>query len=264
MRTLPDTPSNGLVERLLGEHHSLPLSVALHLVPGILIVALYLLIAEPFVAAIGFPAFLGWAIALCLVLIPILSGLLWLGRRRNGRVSLRGVLRYTGRPVPRAKLVAMIVALIAWMMVVGIALAPLNNFCKGLFTWLPYANTGGSGNNNYLDLDGYSYSTLLTTMVICLPLTGIALPLIEELYFRGFLLPRIAHLGGWAPVCNTVLFALYHFWSPWVFISRVLFTFPGYWLAWRYQDIRLSIGMHVGVTSLVATSGTAAFALGLT
>ncbi|CCF63811.1 CPBP family intramembrane glutamic endopeptidase [Nocardia cyriacigeorgica] len=264
MRTVVDTPSNGLVELLVGDRHSLPLSVALHLVPGILIVAIYLLIAEPFVAAVGFPAFLGWAIALCLVLIPVLAGLLWLGRRRNGRVSLRGVLHYTGRPVPRAKLVAMVAALIAWMTVSGLALAPLNNFCKGWFTWLPYANTGGSGNNNYLDLDGYSYSTLLTTMLICLPLTGIALPLIEELYFRGFLLPRIAHLGGWAPVYNTVLFALYHFWSPWVFISRVIFTFPGYWLAWRHKDIRLSIGMHVGVTTLVATSGTAAFALGLT
>ncbi|MEV0111553.1 CPBP family intramembrane glutamic endopeptidase [Nocardia sp. NPDC050799] len=91
----------------------------------------------------------------------------------------------------------------------------------------------------------------------------VPLPLIEELYFRGFLLPRIAHLGGWAPVLSTVLFALYHFWSPWVFVSRVIFTFPGYWFAWRHRDIRLSIGMHVGVTSIVATLGTIAVALNL-
>ncbi|WP_181721207.1 CPBP family intramembrane glutamic endopeptidase [Nocardia gipuzkoensis] len=206
---------------------------------------------------------MGWAIALCLVSIPVLSGLLWLGRRHNGRFSLHGVLHYTDRPVPHGRLVAIVIALIAWMMVIGLALAPLNNFFKGFYTWLPYANTGGSGNNTYLDLHGYSHSMLLTAMVVCLPLTGIFLPLIEELYFRGFLLPRIAHLGGWAPVCNTVLFALYHFWSPWVFVSRVVFTFPGYWLAWRHKDIRLSIGMHLGVTSIVATLGTTAFALKL-
>ncbi|MEV6769655.1 CPBP family intramembrane glutamic endopeptidase [Nocardia sp. NPDC051030] len=100
-------------------------------------------------------------------------------------------------------------------------------------------------------------------MLICLPLTGVSLPLIEELYFRGFLLPRIAHLRGWAPVVSTVVFALYHLWSPWVFVSRVIFTFPGYWFAWREKDIRLSIGMHVGVTSIVATSGTIALALNL-
>jgi membrane protease YdiL (CAAX protease family) len=102
---------------------------------------------------------------------------------------------------------------------------------------------------------------MLTTMVICLPLTGISLPLIEELYFRGFLLPRIAHLGGWAPLVSTVLFSLYHFWSPWVFVSRVIFMFPGFWFAWQNKDIRLSIGMHVGVTSIVATFGTIAVAL---
>ncbi|MFI9411502.1 lysostaphin resistance A-like protein [Nocardia gamkensis] len=241
----------------------MPLSIALHLVPGVLIVAAYLLIAQPIVETIGYPAFMGWAIALCLVLIPLLAGLAWLGRLHNGRFSLRGVLHYTDRPVPRGKLVAMVAALIAWMMVAGLTLAPLNNVCKGFFGWLPYANTGDSGNNTYLDMHGYSHSMLLTTMVICLPLTGISLPLIEELYFRGFLLPRIAYLRGRAPVVNTVLFALYHFWSPWVFVSRVIFTFPGYWFAWRYEDIRLSIGMHVGVTSIVATLGTAAFALDL-
>ncbi|WP_328406915.1 CPBP family intramembrane glutamic endopeptidase [Nocardia sp. NBC_00403] len=261
MRAFEDTRPNGIVKRLLDDRHSLPLSVALHLVPGALIVAAYLLIGEPFVAAIGFPAFAGWAIALCLVLIPVQLGLLWLGRKHNGRFSLRGVLHYTDKPVSRGKLVAMVIGLILWMLVLGFALAPLNNFFKDFFTWLPYADTGGSGNNTYLD--GYSHSVMLTTLVICLPLTGISLPLIEELYFRGFLLPRLSHLGRWAPVLSTVLFALYHFWSPWVFVSRVIFTFPGFWFAWREKDIRLSIGMHVGVTSIVATLGTIALALNL-
>ncbi len=261
MRVLEDTRPNGLVERLLADRHSLPLSIALHLVPGLLIVAAYLLIGEPFVTAIGYPSFAGWAIALCLILLPLLLGLIWLGRKRNGHFSLHGVLYYIDKPLPRGKLAAMVIGLIAWMTVLGLVLAPLNNFCKDFFTWLPYADTGGSGNNTYLDLDGYSHSTLLTMMVICLPLTGISLPLIEELYFRGFLLPRIAQLGVWAPVVNTVLFALYHLWSPWVFVSRVIFTFPGYWFAFRNKDIRLSIGMHVGVTSIVATVGTIAVAL---
>ncbi|WP_067857315.1 CPBP family intramembrane glutamic endopeptidase [Nocardia shimofusensis] len=258
-----DTRLNKTVDRLLGDRHCLPLSVALHLVPGALIVVVYLLIAEPFVEAVGYPAFLGWAIALFLVLIPVLAGLLWLGLERNGHLSLRGVLHYIDQPLPRGKLMVMVIALIVWMMVLGFALAPVNNIVKDFFTWLPYANTGDSGNNTYLDLDGYPHSVVLTTMVICLPLTGVSLPLIEELYFRGFLLPRIAHLGGWAPVVSTVLFSLYHFWSPWAFLSRLIFTFPGFWSVWRYKDIRLSIGMHVGVTSALATVGTIAVALNL-
>jgi membrane protease YdiL (CAAX protease family) len=262
MRACEDTRPNGMVERLLGDRHSLPLSVVLHLVPGALIVVAYLLIGEPFVKTIDYPAYMGWVIALCLVLIPVQLGLLCLGRKHNGRLSLRGVLHYTDQPVSRGKLVVMVIALIVWMMVLGFALMPVNNFFfENLFTWVPYADTGGSGNNTYLD--GYSHSITLITRVICLPLTGILLPLIEELYFRGFLLPRIAHLGSWAPVVNTVLFSLYHFWSPWAFVSRVIFTFPGFWFAWRNKDIRLSIGMHVGVTSIVATCITLALALDL-
>ncbi|NNH72862.1 CPBP family intramembrane metalloprotease [Nocardia uniformis] len=262
MRACEDTRPNGIVARLLGGRHSLPLSVALHLVPGALIVAVYLLIGEPFVEAIGYPTFAGWAIALCVVLVPVQLGLLWLGRQHNGRFSLRGVLHYTDKPVPRGKLVAMVIGLIVWMVVLGFATTPVNTFFfENFFTWVPYANPGGSGNNTYLN--GYSHSITLTTMVICLPLTGISLPLIEELYFRGFLLPRIAHLGGWAPVLSTVLFSLYHFWSPWGFVSRVIFTFPGFWFAWRNKDIRLSIGMHVGATSILATLGTIALALNL-
>ncbi|MEC3958894.1 CPBP family intramembrane glutamic endopeptidase [Nocardia sp. CDC153] len=263
MSTIEGTRPSLIAERLVDDRHSLPLSVALHLVPGVLIVAAYLLLGEPLTRAVGCPAFLGWAIALCLILIPIQAGLVWLGYQRNGRLSLEGVLQYTGRPVPRGKLLAMATALIGWMMVLGVVLAPLNDFFKLFFTWLPYANTGGSGNNTYLDLHGYSHSTLLVTTLICLPLTGFTLPLLEEVYFRGFLLPRLAHLRMWAPVVSTVLFALYHLWSPWVFVSRVIFTFPGYWCAWRYNDIRLSIGMHVGVTSIVAAFGTAALVLGL-
>ncbi|WP_328401730.1 CPBP family intramembrane glutamic endopeptidase [Nocardia sp. NBC_00403] len=260
MRAFEDTRPNRIVQRLLNDRHSLPLSIVLHLVPGALIVAAYLLIGEPLANTIGYPTLIGWAIALCLVLIPILSGLLWLGRKHNGHISLRGVLHYTDKPLPRGNLVAMVIGLIVWMMVVGFALAPMNNFFKDFFTWLPYADTGGSVTAY---LDGYSHSIMLTTMVICLPLTGISLPLIEELYFRGFLLPRISHLGAWAPVLSTVLFALYHFWSPWMFVSRVIFTFPGFWFAWRNKDIRLSIGMHVGVDSILATLGTIALALNL-
>ncbi|QIS15743.1 CPBP family intramembrane glutamic endopeptidase [Nocardia arthritidis] len=260
MQAFTDTRPNRTVERLLSDRHPLPLSIALHLVPGALIVAAYLLVGEPFAEAIGYPALLGWAIALCLILIPILAGLLWLGRKRNGHFSFHGVLHYTGRPLSRGKLVAMVIPLIGWMLVVGFALAPVNNFCKGFFTWLPYANTGDSPTSY---LDGYSHSVMLTTMAISLPLTGISLPLIEELYFRGFLLPRIAHLGNWAPVASTLLFSLYHFWSPWMFVSRTIFTFPGFWFAWRDKDIRLSIGMHVGVDALLAASGFTAIALNL-
>ncbi|MDQ7905049.1 CPBP family intramembrane glutamic endopeptidase [Phytohabitans sp. ZYX-F-186] len=144
---------------------------------------------------------------------------------------------------------------------VSLALTPLDNLVfDTFFTWIPFEGAGGSATTY---LDGYAHSRLVVTMLICLPLTGFALPLVEELYFRGFLLPRISHLRWRAPVLNTVLFSVYHFWAPWTVLSKVIFMFPAVWLVWRKHDIRLSIGMHAGTALLMATIGTIALILGL-
>lgn len=256
------TRPNRLVETLLADRHSLPLSFALHLVPGALIVAAYLFLAEPFVKAIDYPIFLAWAIALVIVLAPVQFGLLWLGRRRTGRFSMRGVVSYSDKPISRGKITAIIAGLIVWMTVVSLSLLPLDDFVfDNFFTWIPFEGAGGSATTY---IEGYSHSQLVITMLICLPLTGFSLPLIEEYYFRGFLLPRIAHLRWGAPLLNTVLFSVYHFWAPWTVLSKVIFMFPAVWLVWRKKDIRISIGMHPGTALLMATLGTIAIILGVT
>lgn len=260
--TTEDTRSNRIVGRLLADRHSLPLSIALHLVPGVLIVAVYLVVAEPFVQAIGYPAFLGWAIAMLLALAPVQLGLLlWLGHRRNGRLSLRGVVSYLGRPIPRGKLVAMVAGLIVWFVVVSLALTVLDTaIYEQFFTWVPFQDAGASMTTY---LDGYPRSMMIITLAACIPLTGLSFPIIEELYFRGFLLPRLPQLGRWAPVVNAVLFSLYHLWSPWVFLSRIIFFLPAPWFVWKKKDLRLSIGMHAGTTLLMQTLGTIALLLNL-
>ncbi|MFC7243454.1 CPBP family intramembrane glutamic endopeptidase [Catellatospora aurea] len=259
----PTAPrSNRLVELLLADRHSLALSTALHLVPGALVVAAYLFLAEPFVKAINYPVFLAWAIALVIVLGPLMFGLLWLGRKRTGRYTLRTVAHYRDKPISRGKIIALVAGLIVWMTVVSLSLVPLDNFVfDNFFTWIPFEGAGGSATTY---IDGYSHAQLVVTMLVCLPLTGFTLPLIEEYYFRGFLLPRIAHLHWGAPVLNTVLFSVYHFWAPWTVLSKIVFLFPAVWLVWRKHDIRISIGMHPGTCLLMATIGTIAIILGVT
>ncbi|MFD9964438.1 CPBP family intramembrane glutamic endopeptidase [Amycolatopsis sp. NPDC058986] len=251
-----------IVERLLADRHSLPLSITLHLLPGVLIVAVYLLIARPLTKSIGYPPFLGWAIAMLLALAPFELGLLlWLGRRRNGRFSLRGVVHYLDKPLSRGKLVALVIPLIVWFLVVSFALMPMDSFFYDLlFRWLPFEGAGGGLTDG---LAGYPHSVMVVALAVCIPLTGLAFPVIEELYFRGFLMSRLSRLGRWAPVLSTVLFSLYHLWSPWVFLSRVVFFFPGPWFVWRKKDLRVSIGMHAGTTFLLQTLGTLALLLNL-
>lgn len=256
-----NTRTDRLVERLLADRHSLPLSIALHLVPGALIVAAYAFIGVPFTRAIGYPPFLAWAIALSVVLFPVLFGLLWLGRRRTGRYTLHGVLHYLDKPFSRGKIAAIGIGLLIYMTVVSFSLVPLDNLVyDAAFTWIQYDGAGGSATTY---LDGYSQQALITTLLICLPFTGFTLPLIEEYYFRGFLLPRLPQLGAWAPLFNTVLFSVYHFWAPWTVLSKIVFLFPGVWFVWRKHDIRASIWMHPGSALLATTGGVIALALGV-
>ena len=90
----------------------------------------------------------------------------------------------------------------------------------------------------------FSSGALVTTAVLFVALNGIIGPTVEELYFRGHLLPRIDRLGAWAPVLNASLFTLYHLWSPWQLPVRVLQTLPFIYLVWRKRSLYLGLVVH--------------------
>ncbi|HEY3501956.1 MAG TPA: CPBP family intramembrane glutamic endopeptidase [Actinocatenispora sp.] len=256
------TRPSRVADRLLADRHPLPLSIALHLVPGVLIVAAYLLVTEPLAKALDCPSFLAWALAMCVALVPFELGLLlWLGRRRNGRFSLRGVVHYLGRPLSRGRLAAIVVPLIVWMLGASIALTPLDTFFYELaFRWVPFEGAGGALTTY---IGGYSHWVMVISLAACIPLTGLSFPVVEELYFRGFLMPRLPRLGWGTPVLSAVLFAAYHLWSPWGLVSKVIFMLPAFLVVWRKKDLRVSIGMHAGTTLLLQTLGTVALLLHL-
>jgi membrane protease YdiL (CAAX protease family) len=77
---------------------------------------------------------------------------------------------------------------------------------------------------------------------------------VEELYFRGYLLPRINWLGGWSPVVNIVLFSLYHFWSPWENVVRLLALTPWIYATWRTRNIYLALFIHIFINAFSGIS----------
>lgn len=252
----------GFVAKLLADKHSVPLSIALHLVPGGLIVAAYAWIGAPITRAIGAPIFAAWAIGLAVVLFPLWFGLFWLGKQRTGRYTMRGgVVHYRDKPFSRGKITLIGIGFLLYMTIVSLALTPLDAYMYDhFFTWVTFEGSGGSGTTY---LDAYSKEAVLTTLLICGPFTGFMLPLIEEYYFRGFLLPRLPQLGRWAPLFNTTLFAIYHFWAIWTVPSKILFLLPGVWFVWGKHDIRASIWMHPGSALLLTVGGATLYALGV-
>ena len=109
--------------------------------------------------------------------------------------------------------------------------------------------------------DPITSGTLLAFLLIALTFNGVAGPITEELYFRGHLLPRLERYGRWAPVINTALFTIYHFFSPWRYPAIFVGFLPITWTAWRKRSVAVSIAAHMTiniVTVLLLAAGLAA------
>ena len=88
------------------------------------------------------------------------------------------------------------------------------------------------------------------TLAAYFVLNGVVGPVVEELYFRGYLLPRMERLGRWAPLINVSLFSLYHFWSPWQVMARILGLGPMvYAVRWK-RNVYLGMVVHCALNSL--------------
>jgi uncharacterized protein len=230
--------------------HSLAHSLWLHLLPGVLIV-LFALIVGPVIIRTGLPLLLVPSLWVLCVLIPFELGyLLSQGKKRNGRLSLRGIVLYR-EPMSMKAYLLLIPGLIVWTIVVFTLIsAPIEPYLiKTVFFWMPgwffsLFMIGNAGAQTHL---------ILLIAILLNIITNLAASFVEELYFRGYLLPRLAHLGAWAPLINTVLFSLYHLFSPWQNIARILAILPmTYSVAWK-KNILVGIITHCTLDVLSAT-----------
>ncbi len=229
--------------------HSLGISIALHLLPGIAIVVAYVLIT-PVVHKAGWPSMTGMWLAALFVLVPLELGMLyWFGKKRNGTCSLDGIVLNRERTPTGQFILLAIMAILAAALCFQL-LAPLDSALQRRFSWLP------GWFFIVEDMTLYSRPIQLINCLGAFLVTSIFAPYVEELYFRGFLLPRICWMKNWAPLVGAFLFALYHFWSPWQLITRFLAVLPlVYIVAWK-RDLRVGITVHwllntVGIIGLL-------------
>jgi membrane protease YdiL (CAAX protease family) len=117
---------------------------------------------------------------------------------------------------------------------------PTNSFLiEGLFAWLPDWFFGFAQSP-----DQYSQTVLLSVSVLALVINGILAPVVEELYFRGYLLPRLAWMPRWAPVVSGLLFSLYHTFTPWEQLPRLLVVIPLGYVLQRNRNIYWGMIVH--------------------
>jgi uncharacterized protein len=222
------------------KEHSLAPTIALHLLPGALGTAVYVVLAPPLMAA-GLPALGTLMLSLLLVTITFEIGcLVYEGLRANGRVSVQGVVLNRER-IPVWQFVLLVPALLTWAVVV-LSLTGAFDRALGsaLFGWLPDWFFVSSLNQ----FAAYSRIALWTTFWLGVVLSCTVGPIVEEHYFRGYLLPKLSSLGRWAPVVNTVLFALYHLWTPWQSLSRMVMVLPLVSTTWWKRNLYPAMIAH--------------------
>ena len=221
------------------EQHSLARSVALHLLPGLVGLAAFL-IAAPIVLALGVPILLAFYLPMTLAIVAVELGYLAVQARRGGAESVGAVIGYR-EAMPAVRFVLLVVALF----VAGVGLAAALGILDGILAATVFAGLPDWWLIRDLEqLRAHPRSALVFTLGVGLVMNGFVGPIVEEAYFRGHLLPRISRLGGWAPVMNAALFSLYHLWQPWLFFSRFGYSLPWIVTVSRTRSIYLGIALH--------------------
>lgn len=171
-------------------------STILHLMPGGVQVIIFILLA-PLVMRFGYPAGFAFLATNIFVGIPIMLGyLLYQGKKRNGKLSLRGVI-HNRKSMPIWQYAAFFVLLLGTAFVILFLTAPINDYlAECTFSWLPVYFK-----SSVATFAGEPTRSLIFIMLLCqFVVDGLAVPIVEELYYRGHLMPRVDYLGWAAPV----------------------------------------------------------------
>jgi hypothetical protein len=228
------------------EKHTILQSTILHLFPGILIGIFYFLIRQP-LQNFGYPSAFALILAVMFVLVPVELGYLLLkGKQATGRYTLDGLISYR-TPIPWWQSILWILIVLVLMAAIFTVLKPVDNVLfEKLFFWMPTLDSG---------LDGsYSKNALIVTYSIFIIFGVIVGPSVEELYFRGYLLPRIPVKQS--ELFHSILFAAYHIWTPWMFVTRILGMLPLIF-AVKKKNIYIGIIGHILLNSLDVIVGFA-------
>ena len=180
------------------------------------------------------------------ILIPFELGFLLYQKRTNELNTLTGLLAYT----KNLKYWQYIVYTLAIIILSGIA-SKVFSFTSDLLNPLLLQIISPEMQLDMGLSDEYLKYKLIITYALFLILIVIVLPIIEELYFRGYLLPRMpSKLKRWTELIHSGLFALYHTWTPSLFITRTIGVLPLIYFVKRKENIYIGIIAHCLINSI--------------
>jgi len=216
--------------------------LALHLIPGA-VFTVCLLFASRFFVRHGLTAYLAELVLIPVCLAPMLVGVMLSSARRSGPgLSLGRAIAYR-KPGTLGDYVTWPILLFLLWGLCSLAIVPLTGAIEGAIAgWFPAQLTTGA---MVAGVASAPPGERLATLLVAVLFSGLLAPLVEEAYFRGFLLPRMAHLGPAAPVVNAFLFGVYHFFSPWALPAVFVAFVPVAFVVQAKKNFRIGVVVHV-------------------
>ena len=227
-----------------GDTHTILQSIGLHLFPGILGVSGYFALATP-VKDLGYPSILALILAGGLIITPVELGILFYKSRKHNKKLLGEVIHYLD-PLPRKDYLIWVPVIFLGSGLIMALFGPLTEAAASFFTWLPESMILDMGLS-----ETYPLSKLIVTYTLLFLLIVLIGPFTEELYFRGYLLPRMpAKMKAWGPVLHSILFAAYHLWTPWFIFARSFALLPLIYTVKYKKNLILGVIAHCLLNSI--------------
>jgi membrane protease YdiL (CAAX protease family) len=220
---------------------SAPLLIVLNLLPGLILGGCFLLLSGVF-ARHGLSGYLALLVLIPICLAPIELGImLFWSVKFTGSKSFYQAVAYR-RKGTVADYLGLPIVLFLGVLLILLVIQPISQYLASHLTfWLPVWATEKALIAGLANSSPTQRSIIFGLAVL---LSGFVAPAVEELYNRGFLLPRMEHWGWKAPILNALLFALQHFYFP-ANVPAVFFAFiPISCVAMIKKDWRIGWIVH--------------------
>ena len=219
------------------EPHSLGKCLFLHLAPGIANMAATLLGLAAFWNPSLPPELFYSVFTNVFVLIPMQLGYLYYlaKKRHNSGWSLEGIVVYN-QPIRWFRYFIWVPAILVPTAIIFVGLESISHWLEAIIV-----SVSVLAKYQMTEVSNVSGIVLLANIV----LSGILVPITEELYFRGYLLPRMpSRFGRLKPVAHSLLFSIYHFHTPWMIPVRTLGLLPLIYITIHTHSVRPGIIAH--------------------
>ncbi len=173
-----------------------------------------------------------------------LSVVLTANRREYGKVGLQIVFSKCGK-MAWWKVFLYGLALFGIAGIISITVGALEDWIfatpsKCLYEILPeYFNW-----SNFELVKQYPKSIVVFTAILYFVMNVLICPIVEEIYFRGYLTERMSSYGIAAPILVSVAFSFYHWWLPSNNIFRICTFAVAFTVAYKKENIYISMVFH--------------------